>query len=186
MTTRKNIPAVFAALAAVIAIVGCGSSSSSSSSGVSAGSYVKQVCGAIKPFVTDIQTRSNALNLATLSSPAQGKAALQGFMTAAVADADKAVTQLQAAGTPDVNNGENISAALVKAFTEVKTALGSAKSQADALPTNSVAAFKTAGTSLATTIRASFASIGAGLGGLKSADLSKAAKNEPACQSIGA
>src|SRR5450432_1966045 len=101
MTTRKNIPAVFAALAAVIAIVGCGSSSSSSSSGVSAGSYVKQVCGAIKPFVTDIQTRSNALNLATLSSPAQGKAALQGFMTSAVADADKAVTQLQAAGTPD-------------------------------------------------------------------------------------
>jgi hypothetical protein len=179
VTRKRNI---FAVLASLLVIAGCGSSSS----GVSANSYVKSVCGAIKPFVTDIQARSNSLNLTSLSSPAQGKQALEGFMTAAVADSQKAVDQLKAAGVPNVNNGKNISSALVDAFTKVKSALSAAQSQAAALPTGSVAAFRTAGQSLATTIRTSFASIGAGLGGLKSAELSKAAKSTPACQSIGA
>jgi len=179
MSRKRNI---FAVLASLLVIAGCGSSSS----GVSANSYVKSVCGAIKPFVTDIQARSNSLNLTSLSSPAQGKQALEGFMTAAVADSQKAVDQLKAAGVPNVNNGKNISSALVDAFTKVKSALSAAQSQAAALPTGSVAAFRTAGQSLATTIRTSFASIGAGLGGLKSAELSKAAKSTPACQSIGA
>jgi hypothetical protein len=179
VTRKRNI---FAVLASLLVIAGCGSSSS----GVSANSYVKSVCGAIKPFVTDIQARSNSLNLTSLSSPAQGKQALEGFMTAAVADSQKAVDQLKAAGVPNVNNGKNISNALVDAFTKVKSALSAAQSQAAALPTGSVAAFRTAGQSLATTIRTSFASIGAGLGGLKSAELSKAAKSTPACQSIGA
>jgi len=179
MSRKRNI---FAVLASLLVIAGCGSSSSS----VSANSYVKSVCGAIKPFVTDIQARSNSLNLTSLSSPAQGKQALEGFMTAAVADSQKAVDQLKAAGVPNVNNGKNISSALVDAFTKVKSALSAAQSQAAALPTGSVAAFRTAGQSLATTIRTSFASIGAGLGGLKSAELSKAAKSTPACQSIGA
>ena len=179
MTRKRNI---FAVLASLLVIAGCGSSSS----GVSANSYVKSVCAAIKPFVTDIQARSNSLNLTSLSSPAQGKQALEGFMTAAVADSQKAVDQLKAAGVPNVNNGKNISSALVDAFTKVKSALSAAQSQAAALPTGSVAAFRTAGQSLATAIRASFASIGAGLGGLKSAELSKAAKSTPACQSIGA
>lgn|GEM_PF-4837882 len=179
MTRKRNI---FAVLASLLVIAGCGSSSS----GVSANSYVKSVCEAIKPFVTDIQARSNSLNLTSLSSPAQGKQALEGFMTAAVADSQKAVDQLKAAGVPNVNNGKNISSALVDAFTKVKSALSAAQSQAAALPTGSVAAFRTAGQSLATAIRASFASIGAGLGGLKSAELSKAAKSTPACQSIGA
>lgn len=179
MTRKRNI---FAVLASLLVIAGCGSSSS----GVSANSYVKSVCEAIKPFVTDIQARSNSLNLTSLSSPAQGKQALEGFMTAAVADSQKAVDQLKAAGVPNVNNGKNISSALVDAFAKVKSALSAAQSQAAALPTGSVAAFRTAGQSLATAIRASFASIGAGLGGLKSAELSKAAKSTPACQSIGA
>jgi len=179
VTRKRNI---FAVLASLLVIAGCGSSSS----GVSANSYVKSVCEAIKPFVTDIQARSNSLNLTSLSSPAQGKQALEGFMTAAVADSQKAVDQLKAAGVPNVNNGKNISSALVDAFTKVKSALSAAQSQAAALPTGSVAAFRTAGQSLATAIRASFASIGAGLGGLKSAELSKAAKSTPACQSIGA
>jgi len=180
VTRRRNL---FVVLASLLVIAGCGSSSSS---GVSANSYVKSVCEAIKPFVTDIQARSNSLNLTALSSPAQGKQALEGFMTAAVADSQKAVDQLKAAGVPNVNNGKNISTALVNAFTQVKSALSAAQSQAAALPTDSVTAFRTAGQSLATTIRASFASIGAGLGGLKSAELSKAAKSTPACQSIGA
>jgi hypothetical protein len=172
-----------AATLLVALLAGCGGSSGSS--GVSAQSYVKSVCSAVGPFEKDLLRRSNALNVSTLTNPAQGKQALQGFMSAVVADTDHAVSQLKTAGSPNVHNGATISAAIVSAFNQLRGALVQVQAQTNALPTNSAAAFKTAADSLGSAVRTSLGSIGAGLNGLKSTELEKAAKSAPACQSIG-
>lgn len=182
MLRRKTIAAVVL-LALALSLAACGGSSSS---GVSAGSYVKAICQAIGPFEKDVQSRSSALNLSSITSPAQGKKALQDFLTAIVADTDKAVNQLKAAGAPNVNNGKQISTAIVNAFSEVKTALSQAKDQAGNLPTDSATAFKTAAQGIGTGIRTSMSNIGNSLSNLKSADLENAAKKEAACTSLGA
>ncbi len=183
MLLRRKAFACVAALATVLSLAACGSSSSS---GVSAGSYVKSICQAIGPFEKDVQSRSSALDLSSITSAAAGKKALQDFLAAIVADTDKAVQQLKAAGSPNVNNGEKISGAIVSAFSQVKTALSQAETQAGNLPTTSPTAFKAAAQTIGTGIRTSMSNIGNSLSNLKSADLENAAKKEAACTSLGA
>ena len=89
----------------------------SSSSGVSAGAYVKSIC---RRSARSRRTSRAAVAPSTSPrspAPQQGKKALQDFLTAIVADTEKAVNQLKAAGAPDVNNGKQISGAIVSAFT---------------------------------------------------------------------
>ena len=183
MLLRRKAFACVAALATVLSLAACGGSSSS---GVSAGSYVKSICQAIGPFEKDVQSRSSALDLSSITSAAAGKKALQDFLAAIVADTDKAVQQLKAAGSPNVTNGEKISGAIVSAFSQVKTALSQAETQAGNLPTTSPTAFKAAAQTIGTGIRTSMSNIGNSLSNLKSADLENAAKKEAACTSLGA
>jgi hypothetical protein len=177
---------IFACLATVAVAASLAACGGSGSSGVSPSAYVKSICNAIGPFEKDVATRSSALNLSNITSAAQGKQALQAFLAAIVTDTEQAVNKLKAAGTPNVNNGKKISAAIVSAFTEVKTTLTQAKTQAGNLPTTDPTAFKNAAQSLGNGIRTSMANIGASLTNLKSAELEAAAKKEPACNTLGA
>ncbi|MDQ6604917.1 MAG: hypothetical protein M3Z06_00040 [Actinomycetota bacterium] len=180
---RLRIIAAFATLAiAAAALAGCGGGGSSS---VSPATYVKAVCSALGPFEKDIQTRSAALQHLPPGA-AQRKTALQGFFTAVVGDSDKAVSQLNAAGSPNVKNGGKIQSAIVLVFTRFGAAAKQAASKANALPTNSSTAFSTAANALNRSFTTSMAGIGSGISGLKSPTLDAAEKKEPACKSIGA
>jgi hypothetical protein len=178
-----------AALAAVLALAACGGSSSKSSSTsatVTPAAYVHSVCQAVGPFETDVVKRSSALNLSTISSPSQGKAALQGFLSAIATDTKQALSKLKAAGTPNVKNGKQIAGAISNAFAQLDTTMSAAVGQAQALPTNSPAAFKSAAQKLGTTVRTSMSSIGTNLQSstLKSPELEQAASKDTACKSL--
>ena len=170
----------FISVLVALAIAGCGDSSSSST-GVTAAAYVKAVCTAVRGWASDIDTRSGALNVATIKNADQGKAAIETFFTAAVADTSQVVSKLEAAGTPSINDGKTISGAFVSAFTQIETALKKGQSQAGALPTDNATAFRDAGRKLANSVQSSLNNIGSGLSGLKSPELETAAKKEPAC-----
>ncbi len=167
-------------LAASVALGACGGGSST----VSPAAYTKSICQAVGPFEKSVQSRSSALNLSSIKTPAEGKQALQAFLKAVASDTDQAVSKLKSAGVPSVSNGEKISTAIVGAFTQLHGALGQAVSSASALPTASAQAFKTAAVALGTNVRNSMSSIGTSLNGLKSPALESAAKKEPACQHL--
>ncbi len=169
--------------AIILMLAGCGGGGSSS--GVSPASYVKGICSSIGPYEKDVAARSSALNLSAITNVADGKKALVGFLNAMVSDTDKALSQLKAAGTPNVNNGKAIASGIVGAFTKLRSALSTAAGQANSLPTASPDAFKTAATSLGTTVRDSISSIGGSLNGLKSQALEQAAAKDPTCTSLG-
>ncbi len=186
--TLENVRRSIALIGALVVLVisGCGSSSSSSTStsSVTAGAYVKGICNAVRGWAQDIQTRSGALNVANIKNTKQGKTAIEGFFNAAVSDTTAVVTKLKDAGTPNVTNGKQISTALVSSFSQIETALAKGKTAAGALPTGSPTAFKSGGQALANNVRQSLSGIGAGLSGLKSPELEKAAKSEPACKPL--
>jgi hypothetical protein len=181
MTSIRRISAG-AVLAAALLAAGCGSSSSSS--GVSASTYVKNVCTAVGTFRTDVQQKISSLSSANVSTPDQGKKALQGFLSAASTSADAAVTKLKDAGTPSVNNGKQISTSLVNAFSQLSAALKQAESSTNSLPTSSKQAFAAGAKSIQTNIQSSIQGMLSGLSALKSADLASAAKSQPACTSL--
>ncbi len=178
---RRLSAATLLALVISGVLAGCGGSGSS---GVSAATYVKSICSAVGPFEKDVATRSSSLNLSALSNASQGKKALQDFLTAIVADADKARSKLQAAGTPKVANGKKIASTLVDSFTRLKGALQQAQSQAGSLPTSSPAAFKSAAQALGTRVQSSMTAISGSLSGLKSPELERAAAKDPTCKSL--
>jgi ABC-type transporter Mla subunit MlaD len=182
MLLGKSLAAA-CALAITAGLAACGGSSSS---GTSPAAYVKSICQAIGPFEKTVQQRSSQLNLSNIKSAADGKKALQGFLNQVATDTDKAVTKLRAAGTPDVNNGKQVSTAIVGAFTQLKSALQKAATQAGTLPTTSATAFQSAAQSLGSAVQASMSGIGGSLSNLKSPDLEAAAKKEPACTNLRA
>jgi hypothetical protein len=182
MTTIRKLSAG-ALVAAALVVAGCGGSSSASSS-VSASSYVKSVCTAVGTFRTDVQNKITSLGSANITTPAQGKKALQDFLSAASTSADAAVTKLKGAGTPDVNNGKQISTSLTNAFNQLSSALKQAESSTNNLSTSSKAAFAAGAKSIQTNIQNSIQGMLSSLSALKSADLQTAAKNEPSCTSL--
>jgi hypothetical protein len=182
VSTRK-VPAGCIALLVVGACAGCGSSSSSG--GTSAQAWVKSVCNAVVPFKNDVQSRAAALNLAGSTNLSDVKQKLQGFMSAASADATKAASEIQSAGTPNVTNGKHDAMVLVNAFNQLATVLSNANSQAQALPTNNPTAFQAGAQKLATTIQTSLTSISPSFKSLKDdPTLDKAARSTSGCASL--
>ena len=159
-------------------VSGCGGGSTS---GVSAGSYVKTVCTAVRDWAQQIEARTDALNGATVANATEGKAAIQKFLAAAVADTRTATSRLKSAGTPAVSGGSEISARMVSSFAQIEAALMRGQRQANALPADDPTAFPSAGRALGGEVQRALRSIGSGLSGLRSPELAKAAQNEPAC-----
>jgi hypothetical protein len=184
MRTPK-IPVLIISILGALVVAGCGGSSSSS--GVSAKTYVADICNAVAPFERDVVARSSALDLTTVKGPTQGKAALQSFLTAIAGDTDNAVTKLKAAGTPNVKHGSQISSAIVGAFTQLSTAMHKAVGEAKSLSTTNATAFKNGATHLGNDVRSSMSKIGSNLQSntLKSPELQKAAASATACKSLG-
>ncbi|HEY1592322.1 MAG TPA: hypothetical protein VGF81_11055 [Solirubrobacteraceae bacterium] len=170
-------------MAAALVVAGCGGSSASSS-GVSASSYVKSICTAVGSFRTDVQNKISSLGAAHISTPAEGKKALQDFLSAASTSADTAVTKLQTAGSPNVNNGKQISASLTTAFNQLSSALKQAETSTNSLSTSSKTAFAAGAKTIQTNIQNSIQGMLSSLGALKSQALASAAKKEPACTSL--
>jgi len=173
-----------AAVAVTVVLAGCGSSSSSS--GVSAGTYVKSVCGAVIPFEQDVLTRSAAINPTSIRSAPQGKQVLHDFLAAISNDTRSAVSKLQSAGSPSVTNGKQISSAILAAFQRLQTTMDKATSQSTSLPTNTLPAFEAGTQSIIGNVRTSMNNIGQSLQSstLKSSQLQKAAANEPSCKGL--
>jgi len=168
-----------ALLIAVALCAGCGSSGSPK---ISPASYVKSVCSAISPLERDVVTRSSALNNSTAANATQAKKILQDFLAAVEKDSDQAVSQIRAAGTPEISNGHAVAGTIVKAFTELRDAMRAASAKATSLPTDSAASFKTAAQALGAGVRASLGNIDAS--GLSNPDLEKAAAKEAACKNL--
>lgn len=168
-----------ALLIVLLLCAGCGSGGSSK---VSAGTYVKSVCSAISPLERDVSIRASALNDTTASNASDAKRTLQSFLNAIEQDSEHAVSQIRAAGTPDISNGKSVSGAIVRAFSQLRDAMKVAVTKSQALPTDSASSFNSAAQALTTSVRGSLNGIDAS--GLTNPALEKAATKEPACKSL--
>lgn len=166
-----------------VGVVGCGSSGGSHQ--VSAQTYANSLCSAVGPFEHEIYTHASALTNLESVAPAKGKATLTDFLTAVFADSQHARQAMRAAGTPDVPHGALIAGALVSMFTRLDSSLSAAQTGAEALPTNTPQAFRTAAKLLSDQVRTSVGDASSGLSGLKSSALEHAASLSPVCHSFG-
>jgi hypothetical protein len=164
-------------------VAGC----SQGQTGASPTAYVTSVCTAFGTWVHDIQSHSATLDASPSGRPVDAKAAIQGFLSIAVADTARLVHQLKTAGNPIVGNGKQIAAGLVSTFTRVQSEFGSAASAAASLPTGDPAMFRAERQTLAASIRQSLQNVSSsGLSGLRSPELEQASARARACTSLSA
>lgn len=148
--------------------------------------YVASVCTSMQTFVDDVTTMSNDFG-STLDPTADvqtQKDAIVGLFDDMLAAMDTLISELQAAGTPDVDGGDQITAALSDSFASARQALQDARDQVEGLSVDDPTAFATELTNIGTAIQDSMSGITGSLSELDAPALSEAAANEPACASL--
>jgi len=181
---RRIFATVGALMVAAGALAGCGGGDT-----VSADEYVGSLCSAAGNFTTTLVEGQSALLEAASgdATPEESKERLGSFFDDASSAAGDAASEIEDAGVPDVDNGEEIADALSTAFDDVAEALSGAQEQVDALPTDSEESFRSAAEELSTSFQDDVSSIGEGLSELgESPELESAAQSNEECTSLQA
>lgn len=179
----KTIPLL---ATAALVVTACGSDDGGGGGGddqVSAGDFASSICTAFGDWQESIQGRQSGLEagLGQDATPEEGKEALQTFLSEVNEDTDQLVEDVNAAGTPDAEQGEEIRDALVEAAEGAQTELQQAEDAVGELPTDSEQAFKTSADELGNNIREALGNVGSGIQEIDSEQLDKAFEEEPAC-----
>jgi len=189
--SRNKRLSMLAAVAALALFVGaCGGGDDDGGGGgegsdetVSAETYAADICTAVGSWVTAIQEGSS--EIATSADASSGVEALQSFLEDAVNETETLISEVEDAGAPDVDGGEEFADQLRSAFDEAKTVLEGARDDAADLPTDDPAAFSTAAAELGTSVQEALGAVGTELSEPSDESLATAFEEEEACTSIG-
>ena len=170
---------------AALFITACGDDDDGGSGGtVSAGDYASDICTAFLGWRDAIQQRQEDLQegLSPGISPQEGRDALGSFLGDAVEASDDLVEQVEDAGVPDAENGEEAATALQDAAQQARDRLDEARADVDDLPTDDRQAFSSAADELGNGVQEALSRVGEGLEDIESEELDKAFDEESACQ----
>jgi hypothetical protein len=184
-----------------LAIAGCGGGSSSSTAGasgasgasggsgtaqVSAADFMASVCPAVVGLQSTVTKQEAAFQQAISggTDPVAGKKQVENFISKLNSTLQQFATTLEAAGTPDVPNGDQIKSQLDAYLAQYTALLQQAESQAHALPTSSNQALNSAAESLVANVQQKRAELQRPDLVGNSPELKQAAEQTPACQPL--
>lgn len=177
------------ALAAVAALaIGCGDDdddSGDSGETATADSYVSAVCTAFSDLGQVLTEGQAELAQLSTASPEEGKDALVGFIGDAVGAVESARGEIEGAGVPDVEGGDEVASTLNTALTDLQTTFEEAQASAEDLTVDSPQAFASEAQEIGTAVTEATGEIGAGLQEIgTNEELETAAAEAEACQSV--
>lgn len=180
---RSKTFLLFAVLALALFISACGDDDDGGGS-ADVGDYASDICTAFTDWTQAIQDRQTELQegLQPGASPQEGKDALQGFLDDAVSASDQLVEDVDAAGTPDTENGDDAAEALQSAAEGARDQLAEAQENVADLPTDSPQAFGDAADKFGNEVRSALEGVGDGLQDIDTPELDEAIDEEEACQ----
>ena len=173
---KRSLVAVVSTFALIAGACGGGD-------GASPDSYAADICSAVGDWVTAIQ--SGASDIQESADPQAGVDALQSFLEDAVEETETLIGEVEDAGAPDVDGGEEFADQLQSAFEEAKTVLEDARDQAEDLPTDDPAAFTEAAGELGSSVQEALSAVGSELSQPEADELATAFEEEETCTSIG-
>jgi hypothetical protein len=155
-------------------------------SGVDPNAFATDVCTSAKDWVDTIQQGAQTFGggLSANSSPEQIRDGLVGFLDDAIAETEELIGEVEEAGVPDVDGGEEASQTLIDAFNRVKSAFEDARAEAQALPTDDQQAFMQGAQQLGTTVQQALTEIGQELETQENEDLKGEFDENEACNEL--
>jgi hypothetical protein len=148
--------------------------------------YVRSLCTGIGTYLDDINALSDDFvgALDPTADAQSQKDAVVGLLNDIIGATDTLITDLEAAGIPDVDDGDAIVAAVGDSFEQARQVIDDARAAVEELSVDDPATFAAELAEIGTAIQNSSAGISASLGTLESEELSEAALDEPACTEL--
>jgi hypothetical protein len=153
--------------------------------------WASQVCGSVGTWLTGINDRGAQLNtdVQSVADLGAGRDLLVTFMEDVVGLTDAMLSSVEAAGAPDVENGDQLAADLLAALQPVKTTFEGAVVEAQNLPIDDPNTFSAAATELGNSITNSQGDFQAAFDALQaeydSPELNQAFATVPECAQLG-
>jgi hypothetical protein len=138
----------------VAALVITSASAAAAADATSAKRWATSTCGALGRWESSIAARAKPTK--EQADPKTGRAVLSKYVRGIVKDTKTLVKRLDAAGFPDVDQGEQIAAAIHAAFTDALATLRAAKGQVAELDVSSAATFSSGATAIQQSIADAF------------------------------
>ncbi len=149
--------------------------------------YVEGLCAAVVSYQADLEAENTALQDSISTGepdPAALKTALESFLAALSDRSQRLVDEVDALGTPDVDNGEDVRSALTSAIEQVVTLFDEARSDIAALATDDLAALEEGFIAAGAKLQEAAVGISGSLDGLSSPELKEAAADAPSCAEV--
>ena len=177
----------------VVAAVACGdggggtptSSPTGGDEGISAEAWLADVCGATKGWVDEIVAMQQDLQANLDPSSAKAlKHTMVDYFDAIVAATDDMLEEIDAAGVPEVEEGDDAARAVSEGLTQARDVLQKAREDAADLPTNDPQAFNDRLQAIAQEVQTELTDVGDTMGQLESPELDRVAEDVPECQEL--
>jgi hypothetical protein len=152
---------------------------------VSATEYATGVCGAISGWIDDIQGLNQDLQANLDPSNIDSlKGAMVGFLEDVTSATGAVIDEVEAAGIPDVEDGQTAAEAVLTALRNSRDVFEDARDRVQGLSTADPSAFAQELQTLGSDIQTSMSGIGGELDQFESTELEEAAKDIPACDEV--
>ncbi|MDQ3956572.1 MAG: hypothetical protein M3285_13600 [Actinomycetota bacterium] len=154
--------------------------------GTSADEWATDVCNGLKDFVSEISETQADVQAAVSpeSTPEQGRELLNTTFDSMIESTDSLIGKIEAAGTPDIEGGEDIQNSLISGLEDMKTALEDAQPRIDALPDDPTE-FKTEAAEIGSDLQTELQGIGDTLSAMDAPELEEETQDVEACQDVG-
>lgn len=163
-------------------VAGCGGDDGD---GVEPDAFVGDVCSAFDDFQSTLSEGVGAISAVGQADPEEGKELLVDFFDEGAAAASELTGEIENAGAPDVEGGEETADAVQEATRGLADALERARDQAEDLPTDSPEAFRSGAEELNEEFQASVDEVGEATDEIEeNAELEEAAEENPECQQL--
>jgi hypothetical protein len=154
--------------------------------------YAADVCGSIGGWYDEINTASTALvqdaGSLTEEDPSAGKDLVVTFLDDAIGFTDDLIVDLEAAGVPDTESGEETAERLVAGIGDVRALFSGARDDTAALPADDPQAVAAGLQDIGTALQESATAVGANfqevLGSIEDPELSEAFETAAPCQEL--
>jgi hypothetical protein len=180
--------------AGTVVLAACGGGNGAGEAGgsepIAAGVYAGSVCGALRTWQQHLQSASAILIQRTNAAKtlAEVKTQFVSFFDGAAGETDTMLDEVQAAGVPDVNDGEGVAASMLRELRRFRQIVLTAKTKAEHLPLGNEQLFTKQTQTMGTAFQFEITKLPTlfdELGKQHNApELASAAKADPACRSL--
>jgi hypothetical protein len=144
--------------------------------------YANDLCTALTRWTDTVRDRQVELQESAGGAPEEDRDALQQFVDGAEAASDQLVEDVDAAGVPDIDDGEEVADAFLDAVDETRDEIGEAGDEISEIPTDTPSAYRTAVDEFVTDLRSTLEGIDEHVEDIDAPELDMALDEADACQ----